>query len=234
MPHYFLLNTFYGVDYFAALIPLVIDVTTIAVPFALLRGITHARDKSSPKTPNQVVAQDVGIQWLTGLFGAAIYTFVVYGSFYTWLPAYMVVHFDGLKSVAKAHDSALLLLFALFGPVGYAATQFIFVPAVGSAGNPGITDPKLKPELAPFDPETASLGQTVAYNLGLKQSGFTRRAEILTKRTVTLVTCSFLNTFVRSFVTIEGTELVGALGWASVWATGAALVGAALSWVGDE
>jgi hypothetical protein len=233
VPHYFLLNTFYGIDYIAALLPLAIDVTTIAVPFAVLRGMTHARDHAEPKTPNQIVAQDVGIQWLMGLFGACLYTIVVYGSFYTWLPQYMVVHFDGLKSVEKAHDAALLLLLTLFGPVGYAATQFIFVPALGSSANPGgITDPKLQPAPTAFDPETASLGETVAYNLGL--GSVTKRTVILAKRTAVLAACSFVNTFVRAYVVIEGTELVGALGWASVWAVAAGLVGLSFAWVGDE
>lgn len=234
VPHYFLLNTFYGIDTLAALPPLLIDVVAIAIPFALLRGIDRTPDPASLKTPNQAVAQDSGIQWLIGLFGACVYTIVISSSFYTWLPQYMVVHFEGLRSVEKAHNAALFLLLALFGPVGYAATRFIFVPAIASAGNPGITDPKLKPEAAPFNPETATLGQTIAYNLGLSEAGITKRNEILAKRTAALVISSFLNTFVRSYVTIEGTELVGALGWASVWATAAAIIGVAFSWVGDE
>ncbi|KAI5370851.1 hypothetical protein Slin15195_G017240 [Septoria linicola] len=234
VPHYFLLNTFYGIDYFAALIPLGIDVITIAIPFALFRGTVYARDTTRPKTANQIVAQDAGIRWTIAAFGASLYTIVIYSSFYTWLPTYMVVHFDGLKSVAKAHDSVLLLLAALFLPLGYAATQFIFVPAIGSSANPGLTDPKVHPEKAAFDPENATLGQTVAYNLGFSAAGFTPRAEILLKRTAVLAASSFANSLMRSYFTIEGTELVGAAGWSSVWAVASGLTGLAFSWVGDE
>lgn len=233
MPHYFLLNTFFGVDYLATAIPIVIDVTTVALPFALLRSLNHARKGGKVKTANQAVAQDRGVQYLTAAFGAAIYAFVVYGSFTTWLPTYMIIHFDGLRSLEKAHGTGILLLLALFGPLGYAATQFIFVPAIGSAGNPGITDPALKPELKKFDPATASFGETLAKNLGFT-TGFTHRGEILLKRTIILAASSFISTFTRSYVIIEGTELFGALGWAAVWGSAAALVGVAYAWVGNE
>ncbi|KXT09441.1 hypothetical protein AC579_5984 [Pseudocercospora musae] len=234
VPHYFLLNTFYGIDYLAAVVPLFIDVSTIAIPFALLRGMNRARDTSAPKTVNQAVAQDTGIQWVTGLLGASLYALVIYGSFYTWLPQYMVVHFDGLRSVQKAHDTTQFLLLAVLGPVGYATTQFIFVPAIGSAANPGLTDPKLKPEKVPFNPETATFSETLAWNLGFSEAGFSHRAEILAKRTFMLAASAFINTFIRAYVTIEGTEIVGAIGWASVWSFAAGLTGFAFSWVGDE
>lgn len=214
--------------------PLAIDITAIAVPFAILRGLDRSRVTSSPKTPNQAVAQDWGIQGLTGLFGACLYTIVIYGSYYTWLPQHMVVHFDGLRSVEKAHDAGVILLLGLLGPVGYATAQFIFVPAIGSAGNPGNTDPNFYPEKAPFDPKTATLRETLAWNLGLSEAGVSQRAELLAKRTIALAVCSFTNAFARAYITVEGTEVVGALGWAGVWATAAAVTGIAFSWVGDE
>lgn len=234
VPHYFLLNTFFGVEYLATAIPVIIDVVTLAVPFALLRETNSARSSGQVKTANQAVAQDRGVQYLTAAFGASLYAIVIYGSFTTWLPTYMIIHFDGLRSLERAHNTGILLLLALFGPLGYAAAQFIFVPAVGSPGNPGITDPTLKPGVVPFNPETATLGQTLAWNLGLGEHGFTRRGEILFKRTATLAASSFISTFFRAYVIVEGTELLGALGWASVWGIAAALVGVAYAWVGNE
>jgi hypothetical protein len=234
VPHYFLLNTFFGVEYLATAIPIIIDVASVAIPFALLRSLNHARKGGKIKTANQEVAQDAFVQYLIACFGAAIYAIVVYGSFTTWLPKYMIIHFDGLRSLERAHNSGIFLLLVLFGPLGYAATQFIFVPAIGSASNPGITDPALKPENVPFNPETATLAQTIAWNVGFGESGLTPRGEILLKRTAILATSSFISTFARAYVIIEGTELLGALGWASVWGTAAALVGVAYAWVGNE
>lgn len=211
-----------------------IDIITVAIPFALLRSLDYARKGGDLRSDNQIVAQDRGVQYLTAAFGAAVYAIVVYGSFGTWLPTYMIIHFDGLRSLDRAHNTGILLLLALFGPLGYAATQFIFVPAIGSAENPGITDHTLKPRIIPFNPQTATLGQTIAYNLGFSGAGLTPRGEILFKRTVILAASSFVSTFVRSYVTVEGTELFGALGWAAVWGSAAALVGVAYGWVGNE
>lgn len=230
VPHYFLLNTFYGIDFFATIIPLLIDIVTIALPFWLFRTLNHGHDTSGPRTDNQRVAQDKGTQYLTALFGSSIYSLVVYGSFVTWLPVYIVLHFDGVRSLEKAHTTAIWTLVGLFAPLGYAATQFVFVPAIGSHGNPGITDSAV----APFDTVQSGFVATILHNFRLDSTVFTRRAEILAKRTAILAACSFLNTFVRTYFTIEGTELVGSLGWAGVWAAAAGLTGVAYAWVGNE
>ncbi|EME48906.1 hypothetical protein DOTSEDRAFT_84419 [Dothistroma septosporum NZE10] len=234
VPHYFLLNTFYGIDFFATIVPLSIDVVTIAIPFWLFRSLNHGHDTTGVKSDNQRVAQDRGVQSLIALFGSSIYSLVVYGSFATWLPVYIVLHFDRVRSLEKAHSTAVLTLLGLFAPLGYAATQFIFVPAIGSDGNPGITDPQVALERPPFNTETSSLKENVLRFVRLGDTAFTRRAEILLKRTAILAACSFLNTFVRTYFTIEGTELVGAVGWAGVWAAAAGLTGLAYAWVGNE
>jgi hypothetical protein len=158
----------------------------------------------------------------------------LYFSFTTWLPTYLVVHFDGLRSMEKIHNTGIWLLLALFGPLGYAATQFIFVPAIGNPGNPGPIPNKAAARNLRFDPETASLSQHVAHNLHFNPEGLTPRGKILLKRTLILATSSFVSSFTRSFVTIDGTDILGALGWASVWSTAAALVGVAYAWVGNE
>jgi hypothetical protein len=234
VPHYFLLNTCFGVDYVATAIPIAIDIAGIAIPFALLRGLRYARGGGQQKTPNQDVAQDKGVQFTIAAFGASVYALVLYSSFTTWLPTYLVVHFDGLRSLEKIHNSGIWLLLALFGPLGYAATQFIFVPAIGDAGNPGPIPDKKQARQLRFDPENASLAQHFAHNLGLNADGLTPRGKVLFKRTIILAASSFVSSFTRSYVTIEGTDLLGALGWASVWSTAAALVGVAYAWVGNE
>ena len=235
LPHYFLLNTFYGIDYLACLIPLAIDVSAITIPFYLFSQAAHNHPSAyAIKAPNQVVAQDRNVQNLTALFGAALYATVIYGSFATWLPTHMIVHFDGLRSLEKAHHDAVLLLLVLFVPMGYATTQFLFVPAIASAGSISLSDHSHRPKKSTFNPETATLSETVAWNLGFSDTSLSRRAKVLIKRTVILIACTFINTFVRVFYTIAGTEVVGALGWAGNWALAAVFVGVAYSWVGNE
>lgn len=233
LPYYFLLHTFYSIDLSACILALSIDIAAIAIPFALLRPLIHAHEPSN--APNQQVAQDSRIYTLMALFGSFLYAVVIYGSLYTWLPLHLVLHFDGVRTMEKAHDASVPFLAIMLIPIGCATAQFLFTPMIGARSNPGLTDPKLKPEmLLDFDPENASFGKTLAYNLGLGKEGFTRRAEVLAKRTGVLVACSLTNTFVRVWMTVDGTEPVGALGWAGVWGLAAALTSLAYSWVGNE
>ncbi|KAK4541398.1 hypothetical protein LTR36_007999 [Oleoguttula mirabilis] len=232
LPYYFLLHTFYELHLSSCAIALAIDIATIGIPFALLQPLIHAHEPGG--TPNQQVAQDATIFFLMSLFGSAIYAVTVYGSLYTWLPVHIVVHFDGVRSMQHAHDATIPLLVGMLIPIGWATAQFLFTPMIGARGNPGITDPALKPEKVKFDPENATFGETVAFNLGYGPDGFSKRAEVLAKRTAVLISCSVVNTFVRVFVTIAGTELVGAAGWAGVWGIAAALTSVAYAWAGNE
>lgn len=232
LPLYFLLSTFYAIPITSSAVALAIDVSVIAIPFMLLRPLIHAHEPGG--SPNQQVAQDPYISALMALFGATIYAVVIYFSLYTWLPVYLVVNFDGVRSVQGAHDATVPNLLLYFIPMGWATAQFLFTPMIGARGNPGLTDPRIHPEKVHFDPETATLGETIAFNLGWGQDGFSKRAEVLMKRTAVLVSCSAVNTFARVLMTVEGAEAVGALGWAGVWAAAATLTSVAYSWVGNE
>lgn len=52
------------------------------------------------------------------------------------------------------------------------------------------------------------------------------------RRTATLMLIVGINTFVQTFVTIEGVEAVGALAYSGVWVIAAAITGAAFGLVG--
>nr|POE80170.1 hypothetical protein CFP56_79540 [Quercus suber] len=232
VPYYFLLSAFYGVHYSTTVVALTIDVVAAALPLALLGFRNHPHDTTKPRTENQVVAQDWSINGLISLLGAAVFSIAVYSGFYTWLPSYLIVHFDGLRSLEYAHESSLPLIVLLFFPIGAAVTQFLFVPAVGTAGNPGLTDLAVHPDKAPFDPENASFAQTLAYNVGFGHAS--KRAEVLAKRTAVLVACTSVSTFVRVLFALEGTEVTGAAGWAALWGSACALTGLAFALVANE
>ena len=214
---------------------LVIDVASLALPFALLRTNIHANKSATRKTPNQEVAQDPWVFQVVGLLGASIYAVTIYGSLFTWLPVYLVSHFDSIRSLEVAHAANVPLTTLLFIPIGWSTAQFLFTPTVGAKGNPGITDPKIRPDIAArFLPEDASFPSTLAWNLGMGTNGWSKRAEILAKRTAVLVACTSINTFPRTLTTIAGTEAVGAAGFAGVWGTAGILTAIAYSMVANE
>jgi hypothetical protein len=233
LPYYFFLHTFYLIDIVPVAVALSADVASIAIPFGLLKPLIHAHEPG--KGPNQQVAQDWQIQGLAAAFGAAIYAIVVYSSFLSWLPLYLINHSaEAPTSIEVAHKATYLPLWAMMFPVGWATAQFLFTPPIGSRANPGLTDPKLKLRKTQFNPETATLAETIAFNLGFGADGLSKRAKILGKRTAVLVACSVINTFYRVFVTVKGTEPAGAAAWASVWALAAVLTSSAYAWVANE
>jgi hypothetical protein len=79
-----------------------------------------------------------------------------------------------------------------------------------------------------FNPETATLAETLWYNV----CGYSSRTKMVITRTVTLMLLSGVNTFVQTFVTMEGVEVRGALGYSAVWVVAGGVTGVALGFVG--
>ena len=225
MPHLYLLTTFYGVRPTTMLATLSVDVLATYIPFRLLRNVspTHLTEVPKGAVANRSLLTDSMIKVFTVILPASIYAVVVFGSFGSWLPVYLVIHFDGLKDISAAHSAALPYLMMSFLPVGYAAREFLFTPTIGAKR--GLGDIKG----SAFNPETASLSETVYYNIW----GYSKRTKSLIQRTGTLVAIGSFNTWLQTYVTIEGAEGYGAAGWASVWALAATITGAAFWWIGD-
>ena len=121
------------------------------------------------------------------------------------------------------HDGNFPYLVASFIPLGFAAKVFIFTPA--TAAKPDRHDK----EIAKFDPESSTLGETILYNFW----GYSKRTRALIVRTATLAAVTGLHTSLQTYITVEGAEALGAIGWSSVWSLAATLTGVAYWWVGD-
>lgn len=202
-----------------------IDVLSTYLPFTLLRDSSpiHQLEVSKGEVANRSILNDLPIKLYTSILAAAIYGLVVYGSFRGWLPEYLIVHFEGLKDLSGAHEAALPFVILGFTLCGYAAQSFLFMPALGA--KPDAHDL----QMAEFDPETATLAQTIWYNVW----GHSKRSRTLITRTATLAFASAMQTGLRTYITVEGVELAGAAGWSAMWASAAILVGGVFWWVGD-
>jgi len=223
-PPLYLLTTFYAIRPSTLLLSLGIDMLCTYVPFRLFRPLLPMHTADAPKgaVSNRSIINDWEVSIYNSVLAAGIYGVVVYGSFITWLPVHLVTHFNGIRDISAAHEATLPILMASFIPMGIAAKSFLFTPATGAARN--LNDIKA----SAFNPETATLAETIGYNLW----GYSKRTRILIKRTATLATVCFLNTWLQVAATIEGAEVLGAIGWASVWATAAILTGTTFWWVG--
>lgn len=140
----------------------------------------------------------------------------------TYLPTYLVTYFDGIPSIAAAHDTQLLTLIPPTLLLGLAARSFIFTPSIASA--PSIADAKTKA----FNPATATLTETFWHNVW----NFDKRTKIVISRTLTLMTVCGGNTFIQTFMTVEGVEATGAAAYSAVWVVAAAITGASFGVVG--
>lgn len=224
MPPLYLLTAFYGIRPTTALSSLAIDMAATYIPFRLLRPVlaTHASDAPKGTVSNRSIINDLPVQLYTTVLAAGVYAVVVFTSFLSWLPVHLVTHFDGIRDISAAHNSQLPTLILFLLPVGIAAKSFLFTPATGA-----------KPDLGDmvqmaFNPETASLGETIRYNVW----GYSKRTRTMIKRSATLAALCFVNTTLQVAATIAGAEAVGAAGWAGVWSTAALLTGATFWWVG--
>ena len=149
----------------------------------------------------------------TSLLAAAIYSVTLYAAYASYLPVYLVTYFGNIPSVAAAHVATPITLLPLALAFGLAARSFIFTPAVAVSSK----------KVEPLDPVAASLSETFWYNVW----GFSERTRVVIKRTATLMLVSGVNTYVQTFVTLEGVESAGAVGYSAVWVLASALTGLA-------
>ncbi|KAF2092308.1 hypothetical protein K490DRAFT_30891 [Saccharata proteae CBS 121410] len=224
-PFYYLLHTFYLINLRTTLLCVLIDTLSIALPTRLLRPRHAVHNPNAPGSaiPNRNIIDDFPTTAINSLLGAAIYAVVLYVSFLTFLPRFLVVHFDNLPSLTYAHTATLPTLITSALALGWSAREFILTPSLAAQTNLGDITAK------PFNPETASLWETVKHNVW----GYRKQTRVLIARTACLVAMQAVNTFVCGFFVLEGADLEGAVGWTGVWCAASAVVGLAFGVVGD-
>jgi hypothetical protein len=222
----FLVSVFYGIRALTAGAYLGVDVVSAFLPFLLLRRLSGAHS-AAPGTPNREIVVDRGIQVLTSLQSALVYSVVLFLASRFLLPTTLVVYFAGIPTIRPAAEAVFLgfgsptsqVLSLLFG---VAARTFIFTPLVTTPRTP--QDQKN----AEFDPVNATLGQTLAWNLW----GYTTQTKVTLRRTAVAMLFTAVGTFLNTALAIKGVEPYGAVVYASVWATAALLTGLSLRYVG--
>lgn len=204
---------------------LFIDTLTTFTPISLFRHISAVHRFTSPKgtVKNRSVINDLTVRVGGAVLASAVYGLVVLICYRSWLAVHLVIYFEGIRDISATHSADHISLVALFLPLGWAAREFIFTPAVGA--KPDAHDKKT----AAFNPETATLSETMEWNFW----GFSKKTRVLVERTATAAAIGGLHTWVQAYFTIEGVEAYGAAGWAIIWVFAAIATGTAFSWVAN-
>ncbi|KAI1369205.1 hypothetical protein F5Y08DRAFT_293982 [Xylaria arbuscula] len=220
-PHLYLLYAHYETPAFALLVTVVVETVATYIPFRLLRPLSRAHANPAA-VPNADILADAPITLLTTLLAGAIYSVSLLFAYATYLPNYLVLYFADLPSLVRANESSYVGLLPVALVLGFAARVFIFTPAEATGRTPADAENEA------FDPVKASLRETVRWNF----LGWSSQTKVAMKRTALLMLVTGVNTFLRTWLTINGVETAGATAWSSVWVMAAAITGFAMTAVG--
>lgn len=222
-PTLFLIAAFYDISPWTAVACLGIDSLSALGPFVLLRPLSETH-VAHPALPNSDIITDRNIKLSTGLLAGLIYGVTLFVAVKTYLGTTFVLYFEGITRVEPALNSKYGATVAalLVGLLGIAAQSFIFTPFEAT---PPTVDPKTKR----FDPVTATLSDTLRWNLW----GFNRRTQVVILRTGLVALVTWVHTYLQCAITIQGVEPWGAATYASIWSIAALATGTALELVGD-
>ncbi|KAK5664050.1 hypothetical protein OQA88_264 [Cercophora sp. LCS_1] len=227
-PATYLTSAFYGIRPVTASAYLGVDVVSSFLPFFLLRQLSNAHS-AAPDVDNREIITDRGIQLLTSLLSGLILNVVLFLASRTFLPTVLVLYFNGIPTIIPAVDAILLGIgnpptLALSLLFGVAARTFIFTPVVTTPRSE-----KEEQELAEFDPVTASLSETVIYNIW----GFSSKTKVSINRTAVAMLYAGVGTYLRCALEINGVESFGAAVYAGIFVVATAVTGLTLRYVGS-
>lgn len=170
---------------------------------------------------NRSIITDPYTTTACSLLAAAIFATLLEFSFATFLPIWLINHFDHIRDLRAAHlgASGLPLLLVTLVPAGYAAMQFIFAPSTSAPPTTAYV----------FDTTDSGFIEHVYHNAW---GWYSNRERALISRTVLLAAMTFAESVIQTWGTLAGVELYGAMGYAAIWAAGVSLVGAVYDWVG--
>ena len=225
-PIYFLLYSFYGVEPSAVLTTFAIEIVSKTIPFFLFRGPNSVHALSSPRgaeIANREILQDYPTAIFASGGAAALYTIVIYLSFNTWLPVHLVTYFDGIRDISLVHSGPAgfpKVLTQIF-LVGYAAYDFLFASSAGWSA---------KPDSSTEQPVRE--GEYLITSLYKRTwSTLSPKGKILASRSLILATITLLNTVIAGTGSIRGIELMGSVGWGSLWAVASLIVSSFFAWI---
>lgn len=151
-----------------------------------------------------------------------VYIVVLWGSLKTgFLNQFLVTYFD-VSTLEAAHLETPVSILAKVFLSGIAAKAFLLNPSIAAQPPSGAETPN------DFNPATSDLKQTIKANVWY----FSKRTRTLIQQTIILNAFLFANTIQRC-MTLNGTEISGASGYAGLWVGANVVLALWYTWVGD-
>lgn len=199
-----------------------IEVLSIALPTYLLRPRSLAHKANAPLR-NRFLLNSVQVQLSSALLSLGVYVVVLWAGLRTEkLNEFLINYFD-LETLELAHRETPLSIIGKTFVAAIAAREFLLNPSIAAQPPSGLATPAEQ-----FDAATASLPQTVKQNFWR----FDKRTKTLIQQTAILNMFVFANTVQRA-MTLNGTELTGAAGYAGFWVFANTITALWYGWIGD-
>lgn len=231
-PTFFLLSYFYRIRPTTVITSFAIDIISMTVPFMLLRrpnAVHNLSSSSSRSVSNKSILQDRPTTIYTSVAASSTFALLLYISFSTWLPVFLVTHFDGIPDITATYagPAGLPAMFFSLLPAGYAARDLLFLNSAGWS-----PDPESSRDESSRDESSNNSNEYLVTSLYRQTWGrLGAKTRILLLRTITLALMMVLNTIIRVWGTIKGVDIVGAAGWGSIWAVAALVIGLTFGWI---
>jgi hypothetical protein len=221
-PYAYLISTYYEITSLTIAAYVAIEVLAIGIPTYLLRSRSAAHRANVPLR-NRFLLNSFQVQISNTLLATGVYIVVLWAGLKTgFLNRFLVTYFD-IPTV----ESALLETWVTIGIkvliAGVCAKEFLLNPSIAAQPLSGAVTP-----VEVFNPATATLDQTIKANVLPAD----RRKKTLFQQTIILNAFVFATT-VQRCMTLNGSELPGAAGYASIWVVANAVLGMWYTWVGD-
>ncbi|KAF2274927.1 uncharacterized protein EI97DRAFT_459880 [Westerdykella ornata] len=220
VPYAYVLATYYAVSKQTVAVLTTIEVLSIAFPTLLLRPLSPYHKPNAP-VQTRFLIESFQVQVSTALLAIGVYVVVLWVAIRSsLLNTFLVSHFD-IPTLEESHTETPLSLAVKLAPAGLAARSFLLNPSFGAQS--GARTPTRA-----FDPATATLSETLRYNFWF----FTKRTRTLIKQTAVISAFMLVNTALRT-LTLQGSDAVGATGYAAGWVLATVVTAAWWLWVGD-
>jgi hypothetical protein len=223
IPFAYLAVTYYGITTATIAAHTTVEVLAIAIPSYLLRGQSPYHRNSAP-VRNRFLLESTQVQLSTTALAVGVYVLSLFVAQKTlWLNSFLISHFDDVRTLESAHAETYGTLCLKLFVAGWAARAFLLNPSIGAQTASGIVTP-----VEPFDPATATLPATLKKNFWF----FSKRTRTLLRQTAVAVVFTIADSVIRIW-SIEGTDLVGILGYSGFWALITVVTAGWYAWVGD-